>query len=541
MENTRLKRAADLVANRLHEAGCRYAFGIPGGEVLTIVDALQQAGIQFILAKHENSAGFMAEGVMHVTGSPAVLVATVGPGAVNGVNVVTNALQDRVPMIVLTGRIDEVESLTYTHQVLDHQSVFRPITKETFCLTGQGADIIIDKAVAIATEGRSGPVHIDVPISVADEPSQPSRYRRRVPAAPVAPVENDQVAKARSWLAEAKRPIMIAGLDAVAENAYLDIRSFCEQFNVPIITTYKGKGLVSEYHALSLGGAGLSPLADQTLIPLVQSSDLIICAGYDPIEMRSGWREIWDPNVTNVIDISAEHNRHYMHQSTMSFVAGIGPTLKLLGQNVSPRNTWSHDEISKAKNELNNSFSVGGGWGPAMIISECQAAMPENVLITADSGAHRILLSQMWKCHEPHTFLQSSGLCTMGCSIPLAIGANLVNPYRPVLSFSGDAGMLMVLGELSTAHELKLNTIFVVFVDASLSLIEMKQRKRGMENTAVDFNWYDFATIGKSFGGNGFTVRNKDELRKALTKALEFETFTIIAAIIDRKSYDGRI
>lgn len=113
-------RAADLVARRLYEAGCRYAFGMPGGEVLTIVDALEKAGIQFILCKHENSAGFMAEGAHHMTGAPGILVATVGPGAVNGVNVVANAQQDRVPLIILTGCVDATEALTYTHQVLDH-------------------------------------------------------------------------------------------------------------------------------------------------------------------------------------------------------------------------------------------------------------------------------------------------------------------------------------------------------------------------------------------------------------------------------------
>ena len=115
-------RAADLLARRLYEAGCRHAFGMPGGEVLTIVDALQKAGIDFVLTKHENNAGFMAEGVYHRTSAPGILVATVGPGALNGVNVVANAEQDRVPLIVLTGCVDADEALTYTHQILDHQA-----------------------------------------------------------------------------------------------------------------------------------------------------------------------------------------------------------------------------------------------------------------------------------------------------------------------------------------------------------------------------------------------------------------------------------
>ncbi|KGM89411.1 Thiamine pyrophosphate enzyme, N-terminal TPP binding domain protein, partial [Roseovarius mucosus DSM 17069] len=161
-------RAADYLARRLYEAGCRHAFGMPGGEVLTVMDALARAGIEVTLARHENAAAFMAEGVWHRTGAPGILIATLGPGVLNGVNAIANAHQDRVPLIVLSGCVDADEALTYTHQILDHQAVLAPITKATFRLTAQGADIIADKAIGIATEGRPGPVHIDVPISVAD-------------------------------------------------------------------------------------------------------------------------------------------------------------------------------------------------------------------------------------------------------------------------------------------------------------------------------------------------------------------------------------
>jgi acetolactate synthase-1/2/3 large subunit len=187
------QRAADFLAQRLYEAGCRYAFGMPGGEVLTLVDALEKAGIQMVLAKHENAAGFMAEGVYHRTGAPAILIATVGPGALNGINVVGNALQDQVPMIVLTGCVEATEALTYTHQILDHQKVYEELTKATFRMTVEGADIVTDKALAIATEGRPGPVHIDVPIAAANTQVTIDKLRRR-PAA----VRRGQIWSARA-------------------------------------------------------------------------------------------------------------------------------------------------------------------------------------------------------------------------------------------------------------------------------------------------------------------------------------------------------
>ena len=137
--------------------------------------------------------------------------------------------------------------------------------------------------------------------------------------------------------------------------------------------------------------------------------------------------------------------------------------------------------------------------------------------------------------------MQSSGLCTMGCAVPLAIGAHLTEPSRTVVSFSGDAGFLMVVGELATAAENGLKTIFIVFVDASLALIELKQRQRQMPNAGVDFGRHDFAQIGRAFGGAGHTVRNRAELRAALEAAQTAETFTVIAAEIEAQSYDGRI
>jgi acetolactate synthase-1/2/3 large subunit len=534
-------RAADLVARRLYEAGCRFAFGMPGGEVLTLVDALEAAGIRFILAKHENAAGFMAEGVWQRTGAPGILVATVGPGVVNGVNVIANAEQDRVPLIVLTGCVDETEVLTYTHQILDHQQVLRPVTKASFRLTAEGADIVADKAVAIATEGRAGPVHIDVPISVADQPVVPERLRRRPPASPAAPAPGHDLERARRWLEEARRPVMIVGLDALADEAGEAIERFCETFSVPFLTTYKAKGIVSEEHPLCLGAAGLSPKADALLLPFVQQADLVLCVGYDPIEMRSGWREVWDPAVVHVIDIAAVSNRHYVHQAGLNFVTHTGKTLAALAAGISPQTTWAGGEVEALKQALAAAFPRDEAWGPAAVIDTCRRVLPKETVATCDTGAHRILLAQMWPAYEPRTLLQSTGLCTMGCALPLALGAQLAEPDRPVVAFTGDGGLLMVAGELSTAAELGSRIIVVVFVDASLALIELKQRQRQMANAGVDFGRHDFAAIGRAFGGLGHTVTNRAELEEALDDALGAETFTVIAAIIERGSYDGRI
>ena len=500
---------------------------------------IQAAGITFHLAKHENAAGFIGEGVHHHDGAPVILLATLGPGVLNGTNVIANAFQDRVPMVVLTGCVDAEEEQSYTHQVLDHRAVFAPITKATFRLDAGAAEIIADKAVSIALQPRQGPVLVDVPISAAAAPAT-QRNIRRAPASATAP-EGAALAQARAWLGDAERPLAVIGLDALQEDAGPALRAFLERHRIPFVTSYKAKGVIAEDHPLCLGGAGLSPLADTHLLPLVEQSDLILSLGYDPIEMRPGWRDAWDVARQRVIEVAPVPNTHYMHQSGLTFLCPLAPALAAISDGTAPRGTWADGAVERAKSALARAFPQDGGWGPAAVIAEARAVLPPDTLATADSGAHRILLSQMWQCSGPRQLIQSSALCTMGCALPMAIGRKLAQPERPVVSFSGDAGFLMAAGELATAAEMGLAPVFLVFADASLALIELKQRQRQLANAGVDFARHDFAAIGRAFGGNGATVRNRAELRAALEEALTADRFTVISAEIAAGGYDGRI
>jgi len=538
---TETMRCADVLARRLFDAGVRHAFGMPGGEVLTLVDALERAGIRFVLVRHENAGGFMAEGVHHATGAPGLLVTTVGPGALNAVNVVENAREDRVPLIVVTGCLDAATAQRYTHQVADQRAVFAAVAKASLTMDAAAAEVMADRAVALAISGQPGPVHIDLPIHVADAPATPAPALRRRPAMPVAPAPGAWLDGLRARLAGADRPLIVAGVDALNGDAGAALRAAAEALGAPVVTTYKAKGLLPEAHPLSLGGAGLSPRADAILLPVVAAADVVLLAGYDPVEMRAGWQDAVDPDRQTVIDIAAAPNAHYMHQGSVNIVADVAPTLAALTDGAAPRARWAGGEIAAAQAALAAAFAPEADWGPGAVIATCQRVLPADTRASADSGAHRILLSQMWRCGYPRALVQSSGLCTMGCAVPLAIGAHLAEPERTVVSFSGDAGFLMVAGELATAADLGLRTIFVVFVDRSLALIEMKQRARQLPNAGVDMGRTDFAALGRAMGGAGHSVGSVAELHAALETALNADTFTVIAAEIDRGAYDGRI
>ena len=533
-----MPNAADIIARRLHQAGCRYAFGIPGGEVLTMMHALQEAGLLFVLAKHENAAGFMAEGTVHVTGAPGVLLATIGPGVANAVNVVANAWQDRVPLIFLTGCVDDDHAQRYTHQVFDHQALLRPVTKASFKAVDGAVDLIVDKAVAIALDDQPGPVHIDLPISLAEREQPLADGPIRARPSPMAPASGPDLDAARAMLAAAERPIMIAGLDVLSHGAEATVASFCRDLRIPLITTYKAKGLLPEDDPLALGGAGLSPAADKVLRPLIEAADLIVCAGYDPIEMRAGWCDPWDPAKT--IEFTAVPNTHYVHQTRFGFVGHVGRGLEALRDGVNVKAFWPGGEPANARAKLKDFFASHGDWGPARIVEVVRAGLPRNAVATVDSGAHRILLSQAWDAYEPRGLLQSTGLCTMGCALPLAAGAKLADPERPVVAFTGDAGLEMVLGELATLRDLALPVVVVVFVDASLALIEMKQRGSGLPNVGVDFEATDFPALAAALGGAGVEVADDAALERELAAALGREGFTLLACRIPRRSYDGR-
>jgi acetolactate synthase-1/2/3 large subunit len=532
--------AAQIIAKRLYESGVRHAFGIPGGEVLTLMDALEDAGISFQLVKHENAGGFMAEGTHHFTNAPCVLLATVGPGVANAVNAVINAFQDQVPLIYLTGCVDEYVAHTYTHQVFDHVELLKPVTKASFTAVDGAIDVVIDKAVSIAMDGRPGPVLVDVPISIAAKEQTDSAPVRRSSPAPMAPADGPGLERARELLAKAKKPLIIAGVDVLHHDAAETVAEFARDFDIPLMTTYKAKGVLPEDHPLALGGAGLSPKADAILQPLIHESDLLILVGYDPIEMRASWTNLWDAD-KNTIEFSAAVNTHYVFQAQLSFIGHVGEGLKRLRHGINKQPIWADRRPAEVCAALKEAFSSNGEWGPAAAIHAARRALPRNGAVGVDTGAHRILLSQAWECYEPRGLMQSTGLCTMGVALPLAIGRKLAEPTRPVMAFSGDAGMEMVLGELATVRDLGLALPIVVFVDEQLALIELKQRSSGMKNLGVDFGGTNFVAVAEAMGGVGVVADNAKAMEAEVSAALSRDTFTLISCPIGSNAYDGKI
>ena len=535
-----MNRVADTIARALHNHGIRHAFGMPGGEVVTLVDGLEQAGIKFVLARNETAAAMMAAGTALQGNVPGLLVTTLGPGLGNAVNGIADAVQERNPLIVISGVVERNIRARYTHQIIDHAALLRPLVKASFEVEAEGAGAVVARAVALALASPCGPVHLDlspVVAAMADAGALPgvAQTRRLAAVAPDDPV----LVQVRAQLAQAKRPLILAGLEAARAGAGEAIQHLAEARGIPVVTTYKGKGVLDENHPLALGGAGLSPKADAILGPLFRSADLVLLVGYDPVEMRAGWLEPFGTE-TQVIELTQQVADHGMHAAHLRL---DGPLAVLVAALAGPGEAaWVSGEITDAKARLAAAFAEPPAWGPHAVFAALQAHLPAGGIVTIDSGAHRILLAQMWKAVRPLEMLQSAGWCTMGSAIPLAIGAKISAPHKAVVAVLGDGGLEMTMGELGTLRDQGLPVVVLVVQDESLALIELKQAQAGLARHGVAMGATRYDAVARAFGGHGVNVRSRAELDAALTGAFaRQDVFSLIACQIEPGAYAGQI
>lgn len=533
-----LNRVADIVAKTLRTHRVQHAFGVPGGEVVTLIDALQAAGIVFHLARHETSAAIMAAGASTISGNPELLVTTVGPGLANAVNGIADAAQERTPLIVISGIVDRATRARYTHQVIDHAQMLRPLVKASFEIEPESAASTVARALAIAMREPMGPVHLDLsPMVAAASSPEISIAERPMQFAASAAATDPGVRLLAERLSTADRPLILAGLEAVRGNAGPALLHLAETIGAPVITTYKAKGIIPEDHPLSLGGAGLSPLADRILLPLARKADLVLTIGYDPIEMRLGWLD-FVADQTKLVDISKAAPDHAMHHAGTWFSTDPRGMLQALDGLLVKHGSWNDGEPTEAKTELKRIFSSVDVWGPHAIIDHLNEAAGGDGLVTVDSGAHRILLSQKWTAARPLSLLQSAGFCTMNAALPLAIGAKVADASRRVFAVMGDGGLEMGIGELATVRDLGLPLTIVLFQDCSLALIALKQTSAGLTSAGVTLGETDFAAIARGFGGYGANVETINDFRNELESARARPGFSLIACRFDASAYD---
>ncbi len=537
-----MPKTADIIAHALYEDGIRYAFGIPGGEVLELLEAFRKAGIKFVLTKQELGAGIMADATYQLTGKPGVLVATLGPGITNTATAVAQALLDRSAMIVLTGEIATALKPIYTHQILDQESFLRPLVKWTTTIAAKHAFDQVRKGLAICRQPMPGPVHFNVPTDVAGV--EQAESRRFAPVTVRALPRREDRAPLEVLLKKARRPLALIGVGVQIDGAERELRRFIEAWRVPFMATYKAKGVVPEDHALCVGATGLSPVVDKIHMAHVREADLILTIGFDPVELRADWMAPWDEKKATV-NIDLVPNTHHVYRSAFEYVGSIAACLQVLTQAAPARtpSRWLDADLDRYRRTVQQALSgnLAKGLGPYHVAQSLREVFPRDTIATIDTGSHRILINHVWQSFEPRRLLQSNGLGTMGYALPAAIAAKLLFPKRPVLAMMGEAGLDMVIGEMALLAHHKLALTLVVFRDDTLSLIRLKQQRMKLPETGVAMGSPDYVMLAEAYGGNGFVVTNVAELKKAARVALNSKRFTLIEARINPAEYNHQM
>lgn len=532
---------AEAIADVLREAGVRRAFGHPGGEILAFVDACRRADIAFHLIAHEASAAFMADVTGQLTGVPGVCVSTVGPGATNLVTGVANAFLERSPVVAVTAQVSTRLDPAYTHQRLDLNRLFAPITKWSVTIDGHGTREIAARAVALATAPRPGPVHLALPsdlAGVAPRSSYPTVPLPILPPSPGVP-DDHAVAAAARIIAGAERPALVVGVGARPRHAAGPLRAFLETTGLPFFATPKAKGVLPESDPRFIGVAS-GMAADEAVLAALERCDLLVAVGFDPVECDKDWFVRHRVVSLDEVPVAAAGYR-----PELEVVGDLATTLPALAARLARNHAWTGEEIARLREAVvavvRPRASADGALSPAAVLGRLREALPPAGIVTCDVGAHKLLIGQMWRADQPGTFFMSNGLSSMGYGLPAAMAAKLARPERPVLCVTGDGGFLMVVHNLEYLVRTGLPVVTAVFSDRTLAAIKVSQQRRGLGPYGVDFGHPDYAAVAAAFGAVGLRVERLDEVGPACAQAFAAGRPAVIDIPIDPTEYGDQI
>ncbi|MDF2890498.1 MAG: thiamine pyrophosphate-binding protein [Clostridia bacterium] len=531
-----MAKITEELAKALHAKGVRYAFGIPGGPSIPYMEAMKNQGIEFVTVANEQSAGMMADVFGRLTGIPGVCHATFGPGATNLSTGVGGALLDRSPLLAFTTEVKDEELGRRIQMNVDHQALFKPITKWTTRLSKDNFQYSISNAFKIATSENPGPVHLGLPVDICDYQVDPV-HMEASEKEPIPFPEQSLLDEAKRILENAKKPIIAIGLTAARHGLHHSIRKLINKNNIPVVVTPMAKGIITENHPCYAGV--LFHAKSDCVATIYRDADLIIGIGYDSIEFNY---EAWMPHVplihidTEPVDITSEYD------VAVEIIGRLDYSLSYLISLNLPKYDW---DLSKVEDNRLKMFEALAPrtktFNSSDAISVLRTVLPGDGILTSDVGAHLHLLGQLWNMDGSGDLIMTNGWSTMGFGIPSAIGAKLCQPSRMVACVTGDGGFLMNCGELLMARRLGINVVIIVLVDRNYSLIKVKQGWKDLAAYATEVHEGEYFDANKFLGVPILTARDKDEMKKSLQQAFGVSGPVIIEAIVDGTIYDNLI
>ena len=530
---------AAAVVDALARAGIRRVFGYPGSQNMRFIEEMRESPVEFVLVTHEASAGFMADVTARLTGRPGACLSTLGPGATNMTTGVGNALLDRVPLLAFTGTMGERWRGRTVQMQIDHRRLYAPLTKWSAEIRPATAWRTMARAIAIAEAEQPGPVHVDFPEDVAEE-ERAFRPPRDYPPPRQAVPPPDPVAltRAAALLAGARHPLVAVGLTMNRAGATDALRALVERHRLPVVSTLMAKGHVPEDGGRFVGVLGRA--RRDIVAEFCRPADLVVAVGYDPVEFNYEEWVARDVPIVHIDTVSADLDTN--HRLAADVVGDIGEALRQLAALPPLGHAWDLDLVPSHRRRLREALTPASSpFAPHQALVAMRDLLPDEGILVADVGAHTHLVGQLWDARAPGRLLVSNGWSSMGFCIPAAIAAKLARPDLPVVGCTGDGGFLMMAGELNTAVRLHLPVVYVVFRDRYLSLIRVKQDRRGFPWSGVELYGPGYRPSNNLFGAPVVVAENEEAFRAAFAEALQADGPTVVEAVVDPAGYDGLV
>ncbi|PSQ49378.1 acetolactate synthase large subunit [Halobacteriales archaeon SW_6_65_15] len=525
---------AEVLVAGMEQEGVEHVFGIPGEETEALLFALRDSEITFVPTRHEQGAAFMADVWGRLTGDAGVCLSTLGPGATNLLTGVADANLDKAPLVAITGQGGLERLHKESHQALDVVDMFDPVTKWNAQISDPAiVHESVRKAFKVAEYEKPGATHLELPEDVAyedcDVRPMAARERVRRPEPDVPSLD-----RVRELLADADRPIVVAGNGAVRTDASAELRSFVETYDLPVAATYMGKGAVSddsEHSLLTLDSGDHEEASDA-----IESADLVIAVGYDVAEHDPA---DWNPEgETTVVHVDSEPAEVYeRYNPTVEVVSDIAAAVRELAAacddiDAEFETDWYDDlrehvlEDVTADREPDDPFTVRG------VLPVLREAMAREDVLISDVGSHKLAIAQNFPTYEPNTCIVSNGLASMGISVPGGLAADLAVEAN-VVAATGDGGFMMNAAEIETATRLGCGFTILLFNDAEYQLITEEQVEHRGEHFGTEIANPDFQTFAESFGIEAYRPGDWDELETALDEAVGSHEMSLVEVALE--------
>lgn len=528
------RTTAQAIACICERHGTKRVFGVPGGgSSLDLIRAFAERGIPYVLTRTETGAALMAAATAEATGGLGVAITTQGPGTASAINGLAHAHLDRCPVLLISDSWSERQRRFDTHQVFDQQALAAPLVRGFARLASDDPSGDLEALLALAKREPWGPVYLELTGEIArsrfeDEDEGEECF----PEVACGEPDAQDLARIDELLESSRRPVLVVGLEARSTAAGSRIAELAVRLGCPVLTTYKAKGVVPDGHP-NLVGLFTGGAAEQAC---VGSADLIVLCGFDPVELIG---RPW-PYSAKVVDLGpVRHPVHYV-EAAASVTGDLAEILAALEKSKGGGG-WEIGEIARLRRSMEDRLAyrgTGGGISPEQVVrlawAESRAMDPR---ATVDAGAHMFSSMAFWPASRRGDVLISNGLATMAYSLPAGIAMSLETPERPVIAFTGDGGLMMAAGELSTAAQYAGRLCIVVFNDAALSLIDIKQQARQLPREGVSWPRPDLAAVAAGFGLRSYSAGTSEEYRAALALALAGETPCLIDVQVDPSGY----